>query len=331
MVRIDESGFRSVVYLGTESGLKGTGFWVLVEEPGDVSYVVTARHNVEMAEEETIFVRLNTDTGAVNVRTAKADWFVSDTDDVAVIAGSRLPSGASWSKGYTLFMFEAFVDADYKAPMPGHGPVGVAVGDEILFVGLFHLAAGERENLPIARMGTIARMPTETIQLPRNKVDVYDGLVYLAETRSFGGHSGAPVSWIYKFFERTAAPNIPGGFVDTPRHASFLLGLVSGHFDEYRSVQSGAKAGVDPLSGSSVKANTGIAYITPAEAIRELLMRDDVRDDRDAEMARWNSKQGGPTTDSVETENEFDPFGQLARKLVNRPKPEKDEKRETDQ
>jgi hypothetical protein len=73
------------------------------------------------------------------------------------------------------------------------------------------------------------------------------------------------------------APKPHTVWVQSPRSEAFgLLGLVSGHFDIKQQAQT-----TEEISGSITTAiNSGIAIVTPAEAVHELLWRDDVVEDR---------------------------------------------------
>ena len=81
---------------------------------------------------------------------------------------------------------------------------------------------------------------------------------YLIEATSVGGFSGSPVF----FLHRTDVVDEPTGAVTATAAATGFLDLVTGHFP-------------------SDSGNSGIAVVTPAHAIRELLLRSDVVEERD--------------------------------------------------
>jgi hypothetical protein len=100
-----------------------------------------------------------------------------------------------------------------------------------------------------------------------------------------------------------------------------LMGLVSGHWD----IRSNAKT--EGFDGKvTMKLNSGMAIVTPAAAIQELMMRDDVVEDRKerVEGARIvDARERAMTPDSVsEDDGEFARFEDLTRKLVQTPKSE---------
>ncbi len=76
-----------------------------------------------------------------------------------------------------------------------------------------------------------------------------------------------------------------------------FLGLVSGHFD----ITQAAETTGDIDGTVTVAINAGIAVVTPAEAVRELLCRDDVLEDRlqEIEAAKKAKAEGLPHLPAV--------------------------------
>jgi hypothetical protein len=155
---------------------------------------------------------------------------------------------------------------------------------------------------------------------------------YLVECHSWGGHSGAPVAWVtdaIRLVEADAPDYIktPTGkvIVQVPgQKEGALLGLVSAHFD----IERLAKTQGDIQGSVRTGVNAGIAVVTPAEAIRELLMREDVVADRNERATKGEHRKPSATFDSaMASGEEYERFEDLARKLVNTPKPKPDEKR----
>jgi hypothetical protein len=115
-------------------------------------------------------------------------------------------------------------------------------------------------------------------------------VAYLVEFRSFGGQSGSPVMVRRRVFnliqvQVNAISADAGGAeagqetisVQNPDAEVFgFLGLVSGHFD----IEQQAQTTGDILGSITTAINSGIAIVTPAEAVRELLLREDVVEDR---------------------------------------------------
>ena len=97
----------------------------------------------------------------------------------------------------------------------------------------------------------------------------FKATVYLMEFHSLGGHSGSPVFFIYPMNFQSDS-----GF-DTG-YIYGLLGLTSAHYD----VSTKADKLGDVLGEIQVRQNSGIAAVTPAPMIRQLLERDELVDER---------------------------------------------------
>jgi len=144
--------------------------------------------------------------------------------------------------------------------------------------------------LPVARFGSIARMPTEehVFLETRSRGDI--GLkAYLAECHSWGGFSGSPVFWTYLFNEADTQGNIVHGIVN----CTALLGLIAGHFNIEAPTSN--RVTQEQLV---TKINSGLAIVTPAENIVELLTRDDVVEDKKQRSAA--EKQPSATANLAE-------------------------------
>ena len=148
---------------------------------------------------------------------------------------------------------------------------GIGIGDETIAVGLFHFVKGCESNSPIARVGNIAMLPTERI----HTVHYGDMEAYLIEARSISGLSGSPV-FVRETKElphelaiigkrgdenEVTIPYLVGGDF-------FLLGLIHGHWDI--ELDSGIN-NAEPLPTSAGGVNVGIAIVTPASKISDVL------------------------------------------------------------
>lgn len=337
-VQIAENQLRAVVYLLVDRFSDhgelvrepiGTGFFTAIPLGNGraTPYVVTARHVIERAERDEIFVRWNTADGPEDSGTTKSDWFVSEEDDVALIQARR-PSPNLPNINVSAVNPRTFITAAYRYEGPpmteefvkqGQTPE-VGAGDEIFFVGLFQQVAGQGKNLPIVRTGTIARMPSEPLILerfPDPQRETFKSYAYLAELRSWGGHSGSPAFWTHPYSVIQPVAQLPGVALTVEHFMCGLLGLISAHYD----IATPARVSGDILGDIRTPVNSGIAVITPAEAIRRLLMREDVENDR---RTSTPTAEETPTMDSIE-DSEFERFEDLARKLVHTPKPKDDE------
>ena len=223
-----------------------------------------------------------------------------------------------WSN-YTLRPLhpEQFIGPDYNLrvqemrdagliQLPGmfsDSPIQIEAGNDVSIIGLFAPHYGRSKSLPVARSGSIARMPSEPVEFMHPGGFYSKAHAYLVEFRSWGGQSGSPVLVHRELFHLIQVPlsSLPAHdgesksemvWVQSPRTEAFgLLGLVSGHFN----IEQLAQTTGDIFGSITTAINSGIAIVTPAEAVRELLWRDDVVEDRqqahdDAIQARG---QGG--------------------------------------
>jgi len=152
------------------------------------------------------------------------------------------------------------------------------VGAEIFFIGLFAPGRDFHLSRPVARFGNIALMPEE-VPLDLGDGHLVNRRVYLVEARSWAGHSGSPAFVYFQAGHGRAHqlgddPLNERGFL--PGFGR-LLGLVSAHFDVLMPVGPGLGVGIeDEIVELKVKVNSGIAAVTPSQAIADLLRRDDV-------------------------------------------------------
>jgi hypothetical protein len=253
---------------------------------------------------------INAARGFEDISTRKSDWYIHDRADVAAILSPADPKRHKMQK----LPVDTFINRNYRfdvSRFAGRGreamermmienfPNGieVEVGHDLYFPGLFVQSAGKNTILPIVRFGNIARMPSDeellTLENPIRKMQIRG---YLAESHSWGGHSGSPVFWFYTYninipievkewrrpesrFSINASPPArtrPANVMIGNGWAQGLLGLVSGHYD----ILTKAKNKAQTLEDIQLGINAGIAIVTPADNIREILMRPDVVDDR---------------------------------------------------
>lgn len=303
MEAVSEESLRTVVFLcvdePTENGVKrvpkATGLFVRVpieNSPNhSVDYVVTARHCIEEARPfKYLYIRANRKAEKfIEFSTNIDDWYTHDNADVAAIPIIRpaLPIGMKPEDldGASVLVssfvggaptYEVILSKQY-----GNKKIQPRVGHQVYLLGLFTEHHGEERNLPIARFGHISRMPG-WLDVEINNTNVHM-MAYLIEFHSLGGHSGSPVFFLYPMivedhrtlqFEDGQMLNIPiaTNFV---WHTGFM-GLVSGHYD----IKQEAKKTGDIMGTIHVGLNSGIAFVTPAEAVTQLLMREDLIEHR---------------------------------------------------
>lgn len=116
--------------------------------------------------------------------------------------------------------------------------LGINVGSEVFFTGMFKEYMGNKKNSPIVRFGRISLLPQEPVPFAG-----FNREVFFIESSSFGGNSGSPV-----FFHYTT--NTEKGVI--------LGGVVLGYYS------------------SETQLNTGITAITPAEYIIDILQYPEV-------------------------------------------------------
>jgi hypothetical protein len=129
----------------------------------------------------------------------------------------------------------------------------VELGEEVFISGLSRHHFGNRRNIPIVRVGSLAALDEEKID------DEIEG--YLVEARSTGGMSGPPV------FLNLGIVRKIGGEVKhfTGSTASIhLLGLVHGHFLEKRNKDKPARA---PKDAADEDINAGIVIVVPIKNV----------------------------------------------------------------
>lgn len=283
-----------------------TGFFVRVPVEGvgealRVDYLVTARHCIDEARAQgaggTVYIRFNKKAGDfAYIETDVDGWLEDDTADVAALMSlpSALPPGVTPSDVEAASLKLAhFVgpgpDYRFQGIADGIGEVDVQprVGHEVYFLGLFTEHAGSERNLPIARFGHISRMP-DLIEMEHGGVR-FKTIAYLVEFHSIGGHSGSPVFFLYPMMvgtpQRDEKTDTNWMQIDQA-HISGFMGLVTGHYPILSETTT-------EMGDTAVELNSGIAVVTPACAVKELLMREDFVEQR--KNLRKSVESKGPT------------------------------------
>jgi hypothetical protein len=328
MEAIPDESLRVVVFLCVdeprESGVvrvpKATGLFVKV--PGqnspnnDVDYVVTARHCIDEARQfKHIYIRVNRKNDKfIEFPTNVEDWYSHDNADVAAIPILRhsLPKGMQPEDlECTAVLISSFVGGspNYEIVLGtqyDNKVIQPRIGHQVYLLGLFTEHYGIERNLPIARFGHISRMP-ELVHVKINNTNI-ELMAYLIEFHSLGGHSGSPVFFLYPMliedqrtlqFEDGKKLAIPVA-VNFVWHTGFL-GLVSGHYDIEQEAQ---KTG-DILGEIQVGLNSGIAFVTPAEAVTQLLMREDLKEYRNNLGKMAETKRPKPILDVAKSKESY--------------------------
>jgi len=274
---------KNVVFLGVRSTSDpssthwgGTAFFVY--HPGSrpnmgFYYLVTAKHVVDHLRSRKYYIRANAKSGESVTIECDEDvtWHFNPDDTSADVGVLPVP------------MIKAFVETMDFTPLPTscffneaeRAKIGISEGSGIAIIGLFSKHAGKSKNHPLIRCGNVAMFPEERIPTK----DYGDMEAYLIEARSIGGLSGSPVFVIQHV-----------NFAQTQLH---LLGVVQGHWDvspesiiDTSTQDAKAPAGV----------NMGIAIVTPAKKILEILNCPSLRIMREESERRF-IEENSPTPD----------------------------------
>lgn len=281
-----------VVFLSTP-GKEPGGTAFLVHAPAadsdGMAYLVTARHNLEEAQSETVVVRFNEHSSVREIQTLRDDWYTHDSADVAALAitGKLMRIQKALGKALPI---EGFVNESLSFPtmhLDRHtqivGGKNVQVGDEVFFTGLFSESTGSTRNLPIARFGRLSRIADEPITMTQwGGTSMAKVRAHLVESLSWGGASGSPVFARRQTIEPITRNGRPQGVKFD--YVVGLLGLVTGHWDLERKAlvkRSSESCSVgleedDAELDVRISLNSGIAIVTPASYISALLRREDV-------------------------------------------------------
>lgn len=239
--------------------LVGTAFYVTV--PADdgsytFGYIVTAKHLIVNIKEHSVdgnvYLRINKTDGTSAVHTSHViDWRFHPDDhsvDVAVL------SGFFSQDDFDTQPLDVALAASEKIIQENE----IGIGDEVFLPGLFSNHAGYERNLPIVRIGNIAMMPEEPVNV--GKLGPTDA--YLIEARSIGGLSGSPV------FVNLGASRIYGDTAHPNRGARFYwIGLMHGHWDAQVSEEDAIAEDIVAKD----RVNMGIAIVIPVAKILEVI------------------------------------------------------------
>ena len=317
-MRIDPVDLKCVGYIcevrDGETMPVATTFLALLQEkrPGfnnqHFYYWVTAEHVINNIGDKPI-LRINRKSGVPFEReTDKDEWRTHFDSDVAVFPFNV--SDDVW-KDLDIEWFDTllFATEDYKRPNVGDLPItknlpDIALGDDVIFFGLFAQHHGKDRNLPIVRFGNIVRMPTE--ERIRIEIDAAptprDIIAYLVEARSWGGQSGSPAIWQAEFTFKPKKPDVKP-VEKKKKRISALLGVVSSHFD----IKQKAEIKSDVFDDITTKLNTGIAIVVPAHVIKDLIMKDDeLIAARDAKFAEIGKRHEAATPDLLPKSKDSD-------------------------
>lgn len=240
-----------------------TGFFVGVKSPKDENqafvYLVTAKHVLQTEDRKSwlskIFLRLNTrkgDSGIIEIPIVPSGKnqtvFLHPNDSTADVA--VIPHLVDEKR----FDFK-FLPMEFLTSKQDFADLKIVEGSEMFFTGLFSPHIGTRRNYPVIRFGRVAMITDEKV-----KFGDYEADLYLVETGSYGGNSGAPV------FFYLGSDRQPGALILGPPILK-LAGVMSGTFLDAQPVRS-----VDTAKIAVAPSNMGIAAVVPAYKVLEILL-----------------------------------------------------------
>jgi hypothetical protein len=280
-VRVSEDARKCSVFLGWSASTKenpeditpaGTGFFVYAGDfYDDGVYLVTAAHVARKLKNEPFVIRFNDKLGAGKLEHLDlADWKYPLDKTVDIAIWRYFPP--DWADCVALPAGEFMNDEKLN-----HFEVGP--GDAVYLVGLFHLHAGKKQNLVTVHSGNISLMPTDE-KLPVDDGDPIDN-IYLIEMQTLLGASGSPV-YIRPTYEFRGVDSKYK--LDSVFHAEgrdYLLGVwIAAWPGKPDKILAKAKQ-----LQQETWIPVGIGIVVPASALRQLLDRQDIRDERTKKYA----------------------------------------------
>jgi hypothetical protein len=266
-LRINELTRKSVVFLGVlDVGGSfepyGTGFIALWEQDNlFFTYLVTAKHVLDdmKASKRPLACRINAKNGNALVGRIEVEHWVTHPSnakcDIAV--ASFLGSVDTFEiRGIDLLkncLTESYITEN-----------DIGCGDGVFTAGLLVKHFGVAKNIPIVRIGNIAAMPEERIDLG-NKLGQQE--VYLIESRSIGGLSGSPV-----FLQTPPWRLINGQMVFTGGHQrEYIIGVNIGLFETKAHGDKLATDTADRREHFLESMSAGIAVVVPIQRTIEII------------------------------------------------------------
>lgn len=251
----------------------GTGFFVLVKnetgKAGVYGYLVTAKHVLKNPQGEDfprVFIRLDRLHGDAEfvpldlIRDGHRVIYTHPDPSVDVAVVPVFPD-------HTLFDFK-MIPENLLTTRDSFSPFPISEGSDVFFAGLFVNYYGEHRNIPVFRFGRVAMFPDQPIQWKDSaERPPQVAQLYLVESQTFGGNSGSPV-----FFYLGADRN-PGSLVIGPPEIR-LAGVIRGSFLINNPVGIVQTPNIPVPIYSQ---NVGIAAVTPAYLVREILFSDELR------------------------------------------------------
>lgn len=262
----------SFIFISNDKGElvpNGTGFFVGVKNEVNKKtsnvYFVTAKHVLQDKNGNyfpEIILRLNKRTGdsdLIKLQTKDINIFEHTDKDVDIALFNCLPS----EDKYDFKLIPSEIISNKEVIQKNE----ITEGDDVFFSGLFTSYIGQKRNQPIIRFGKVALMPEEKIEWKEKGKEPKLVDLYLLECQSFGGNSGSPV-----FFQLSPMRK-PGQIVLGT--SFFLAGIMKGSFLNGNEVQI-----VQNAPSLVALQNIGIAAVTPADKLHEILFSNELVESR---------------------------------------------------
>jgi len=252
----------------------GTGFFVGVKHADTENtfsvYFVTAKHVLKDKDGNylpEIVLRLNKKEGDSQLIkfTLKDIKIFEHTDkDVDIALFNCLPD-------QNVYDFK-FIPDNLIASKEVITTNEIAEGDEVFFAGLFTSHIGQKKNQPIIRFGKVALISDEKIEWKEKDKPAKFMDLLLLECQSFGGNSGSPVFYQLNPLRKPGQISMGGPIV-------FLAGIMAGSFLHGNQIQI-----TDTVANLVSLQNVGIAAVTPADKLHEILFSEEMIKSRKGEQ-----------------------------------------------
>jgi hypothetical protein len=149
----------------------------------------------------------------------------------------------------------------------------IGCASEVFTAGLLVNHFGRERNVPIIRVGNIAAMPEEEVDLG-GSLGVQE--VYLIESRSIGGLSGSPV-FLYTPPARIVRGNVM--FSEKENH-EYLMGVNIGLFETGAHADAVDRDRENRRERFLEKMSAGISVVVPIQRVVEIIEADNLSDQR---------------------------------------------------
>ena len=276
-------------------GEEDSATWPMVCGEEWHTYLVTAAHVVRSRREST-YVRLppkEADTHTHEEPTCEdlpvRGWVFHDDPGVDVaVAPLELPATGY---AYRSLMAPPSNSDGRSAIQTLRGRA--RLGETVYFIGLLgEVPEMGKRNIPMIRSGTLGAWWQENVPVQVDGNTVLATTAHLIDAHSHAGFSGSPCFVYVPHFDgerpKDDEPLTPEAFGRCDE--KILIGLVRGHFPHIRRVnieQAGAQ-----LGSAQVPINTGVAVVTPAPYIGDVLAKEELIQHRGAKrQQRLNDKE----------------------------------------